>query len=247
MNTRRWHCCGLMGLAAGMVWIAHALAADIDQASAAPFGPPIEDDRIYGHVLLNELEGRFGGGADPSFRWDGEAWAGTDSNRLWIKTQGQMQNGQVEGGDQEILYDRPISPFFDLQGGLRYDLDSRARRGWAAFGIEGLAPQFFEVSATVYASDSGHLAAKGQLSYEMLLTQRLILEPSLEVNAYTRPDPERDVGSGVSDLEAGVRIRYEISRKVAPYFGAVYERTYGPADGARSGTWRLALGVRVWY
>jgi copper resistance protein B len=153
-----------------------------------------------------------------------------------------------------LLYDRPISPFFDLQGGVRYDLDSLAGRGWAALGIEGLAPYLFELSATLYASDAGHFAAKVQADYDELLTQRLILQPLIEINAYSRPDSARDVGSGFSDIDAGLRLRYEISRKFAPYLGVTYQRAYGP--GVRAGlpafdrgpqeAWRLAIGARLW-
>jgi copper resistance protein B len=211
----------------------------------------MQDNRIYSHVLLDELEGRFG--STNSFRWDGEGWVGTDINRLWIKSEGFAMPSGTEDGDQELFYDRPISPFFDLQGGVRYDLDSLAGRGWAALGIEGLAPYLFELSATLYASDAGHFAAKLQADYDELLTQRLILQPLIEINAYSRPDPARDVGSGFSDIDAGLRLRYEFSRKFAPYLGVTYQRAYGP--GVRAGlpafdgpqeAWRLAIGARLW-
>ncbi|HTY50203.1 MAG TPA: copper resistance protein B [Steroidobacteraceae bacterium] len=218
----------------------------------SPFGPAMEDNRIYTHVLLDELEGRFG--STDAFRWDGESWVGTDINRLWIKSEGFALPSGTQDGDQEFLYDRPISPFFDLQGGVRYDLDSSAARGWAALGVEGLAPYLFELSVTLYASDAGHFAAKLQASYDELLTQRWILQPLIEINAYSRADPARDVGAGFSDIDAGLRLRYEISRKFAPYFGVTYQRAYGPAPHAGlpafypgpEDAWRLAIGARVW-
>ncbi len=235
--------------------LAHAQANDA--SAAAPFGSPVEDERVFVHGLLNELEGRFGG-ADAAFRWDGEGWAGTDANRLWVKTEGTVVNGLTEGGQHELLYDRPVSPFWDLQAGLRYDVDSFASRGWGAVGIEGLAPQFFEFSATLYASDAGHFAAKIVGTYEVMITQRLFLEPQVELNAYTKPDPARAVASGLSDVDTGLRLRYEFSRKFAPYLGVVYERAYGPPPApsgqgtavigqSRSGDWRFALGVRAWF
>jgi copper resistance protein B len=211
----------------------------------------MNDERIYLHALLDEFEGRFGS-ADSPFRWDGEAWVGGDTNRLWVKSEGFAVNGAVEDGDHELLYDRPISTYFDAQAGVRYDLDSRVGRGWAAVGIEGLAPYFFALSATLYASDAGHFAAKVVASYDQLLTQRLILQPLVELNAYTRADAARGVGAGLSDLDTGVRLRYEISRKLAPYVGAVYRRSYGPVSGSsafetgRGGTWRVAAGLRAW-
>jgi copper resistance protein B len=227
--------------------VAHVQALGFpDSSPASPFGMAMHDERIYSHALFDELEGRFGS-SDIPFRWDGQAWVGTDTNRLWIKTEGFVVHGAVQDGQNELLYDRPISPYFDLQGGVRYDLDSLAGRGWAAIGIEGLAPQFFQISATLYASDAGHFAAKFVGSYDEWLTQRLILQPLVELNLYTRADLARDVGAGLSDLDAGLRLRYEITRKFAPYLGAVYQRTYGPApETDRTGAWRLALGVRAW-
>jgi copper resistance protein B len=219
-----------------------------DSSPASPFGMAMHDERIYGHALFDELEGRFGG-SDIPFRWDGQAWVGTDTNRLWIKTEGFAVHGVAQDGQNELLYDRPISPYFDLQAGVRYDLDSLAGRGWAAIGFEGLAPQFFQVSATLYASDAGHFAAKLVGSYDESLTQRLILQPLVELNFYTRADPARDVSAGLSDFDVGLRLRYEISRKFAPYVGAVYQRTNAapPASSAsETAVWRFAAGVRAW-
>jgi copper resistance protein B len=111
-------------------------------SEAAPFGPPIDDQHVWYHAIANQLEGRFG--RENGFRWDGEAWAGTDSNRLWLKSEGLLNdNGKLEDGSYELLYDRPITSFFDLQAGLRTDADSRSGRSWAALGVEGLAPLFF--------------------------------------------------------------------------------------------------------
>jgi copper resistance protein B len=237
-------------LAAVLLASTRAGAGGGDMSAAAPFGEPVDDDRVFVHALLDEFEGRFGS-ADIPFRWDGEAWLGTDTDRLWLKSEGFAVDGRLQDGEHELLYARAISSYFDLQAGIRYDLDSAAGRGWAAVGVEGLAPYFFHFSATLYASDAGHFAGKLLVSYEELLTQRLILEPLVELNAYTRPDPARDVGAGLSDLDGGLRLRYEISRKFAPYLGVVYQRAYGPsaADSltGRGGDWRLALGIRAWF
>ena len=133
--------------------------------TAAPFGPPIEaDQNVWLHAILDQFEGRFG--SRDSLRWDGEAWTGTDTHRLWLKSEGQLERGEVSDGQQEAFYDSPISTYFDLQAGFRYDLDHRAGRGWAAIGIEGLSPLFFHVAATVYGSDNGHYAAKIFCSYD---------------------------------------------------------------------------------
>lgn len=238
-------------VAAVVVWPVAALAqmGTPDATPSAPFGMPMED-MVYFHAIMNQLEGRFG--TNNKFRWSGEAWTGTDTNRLWIKSEGEAGSHGVQDSQQEIFYDRPITPYFDLQAGLRSDIDSRAGRTWAAFGVEGLAPYFFEVSATVYASDEGHYAAKLEGSTDLLITQRLILQPQIEMNFYTKNDPGRAIGSGFSDLDTGLRLRYELTRKFAPYIGVTYESKFGgTADYARSGRdktsdLRFTVGVRAW-
>jgi copper resistance protein B len=232
----------------------HSAAAHDDQGGAteaAPFGAPVQDEHIYYHLLFDEFEGRFG--ADNSFRWEGEAWAGTDENRLWLKTEGEQTGNRLEDGEQEIFYDRPITTFFDIQAGIRSDVDSRTGRTWAALGIEGLAPMFFQTSATGYVDDKGRLAAKLEGSYDLLLTQRLILQPQAELNFYSRDDPARRLGSGLSDIDLGLRLRYEILRKFAPYVGFTFENKFGDtatfarADGERRAELRLATGIRIWF
>jgi copper resistance protein B len=222
-------------------------------ADAAPLGPPVQDQRVYAHALLEQFEYR-AGGSDSVSRWDGEAWLGTDTNRLWIRSEGEVnRHGEVADGQQELLYDRPITSFFDLQTGLRLDLDSAAGRAWAAIGVEGLAPEFLHVSAAAYAGDGGRFAAKLQLSCDELVTQRWILQPELELNAYSADDPSRRIGSGVSDLDAGLRLRYEIHRKLAPYLGLGFRRAfartaqYARADGDPAGTFSVLLGIRTWF
>jgi copper resistance protein B len=219
--------------------------------AAAPFGSPMDDDRIFYHLLFDQLEGRFG--RDDSFRWEGEGWAGTDMNRLLLKTEGTVSDGTLQGGDQELLYARPISSYFNVQGGIRYDLDSAPGRGWAAFGIEGLAPLFFHVSATGYASDDGHLAGRLEGNYDLLLTQTLILEPQLEMNLYSRDDQARGIKAGLADLDTGLRLRYEITRKFAPYIGVAYENRledealHGRVIPPYSSDLRFSAGLRVWF
>ncbi len=164
---------------------------------AAPFGNPIADDRVYIHGFFDQLEGRLGNGS--YFRWDGQAWIGNDYNKLWLKSEGRYdvdRKGTMTDGDHELLYDRPVSTYFDVQGGIRVDLDSLKTRTWAALGIQGLAIDFWKIEATLYASDGGHFALKTNASYDLLLTQRLILQPQFETNWYTKTDPGRRIGSG---------------------------------------------------
>ncbi len=221
---------------------------------AAPYGNPIQDERVYIHGVLNQFEGRVGGGN--YFRWDGEAWAGTDWNRIWLKSEGRDNadgNGKVSDGDQELLYDRPISRYFDVQAGMRYDLDSGTGRAWTALGIQGLAIDFWNVEATVYASNDGHYALRTNAFYDLYLTQRLVLQPQFETNWYTKEDRGQGVGSGLSDIDAGLRLRYEITRKFAPYIGVAYQRFFGGTAGltreqdGRVNDVRFVFGLRLWY
>ncbi|WP_158912641.1 copper resistance protein B [Caulobacter sp. S45] len=249
----------MRGLILTATWVAAFVTASpalaqtpgADPNSASPFGYPVDDRRLFVHGLLDEFEGRLG--ADQSFRWEGEGWVGGDFDRLWLKSEGEVTRGKVEDGQQELFYDRPVTTYFDLQAGARYDLDSRPGRGWGAFGIEGFAPYFFTVSATGYASDTGHYAAKLQASNEIRFTQRLVLEPQAELNLYTRSDSARRTGSGLSDLDAGLRLRYEISRKFAPYVGLTYEKRFARsadfarADNERPDDLRFTAGVRSWF
>jgi copper resistance protein B len=211
------------------------------------------DSGIYAHALLDQFEGRINGG-DGQFRWDGQAWIGTDYDKFWVKSEGIVQgNGAVDDGRHEFLYDRAISTYFDLQAGLRSDIDSRANRNWAAFGIQGLAPYFFDLEATAYVSDQGHFAARLQASYDLLITQRLILQPEVEIDLYSKSDRRRQVGAGFSDIDTGLRLRYEISRKFAPYIGVVYQGTFGQTSdfarraGESTGDVRAVFGIRSWF
>ena len=141
-------------------------------SEAAPYGPPVMDNMIFGHVLFDQMEGRTNG-PDNEFRWDGEGWIGTDMDRLWFKSEGFVERGLATDGDQEALYDRPITTYFDAQAGVRYDLDSNPGRVWGAIGIEGLAPYFFQFAPTFYFSDNGYVAGRITGSYDLLITNRL--------------------------------------------------------------------------
>ncbi len=206
-------------------------------------------DAIFAHALLDQAEGRLG----DRFRWDGQGWIGGDYDKLWVKSEGLASRGKVEDGQHEVLYDRAITAFFDAQAGMRADLDSRASREWGAFGVQGLAPYFLDVEATGYIGDGGRTAARFRLSYDLLLTRHLILQPEAELDLYGSGDPARHIGAGLSDIDAGLRLRYEISRKLAPYAGISYRGAFGGTadyarrDGESTGDLRFVVGLRAWY
>ncbi len=209
---------------------------------------------VFAHALFNQLEGRTDGSHN-EFRWDGEAWIGTDANRAWFKSEGFVSGGAVSDGDVEALYDRPLPRlrYFDGQIGVREDADSLPDRTWLALGIEGLAPGFFDFAPALYIRDGGHVAGRVTGSYDLLITQRLIAQPQIEMNFYSRRDPARLLGTGLTDLDTGIRLRYEIRRKFAPYVGFAYTRDFGETarlvrrGGQYAAAPRFIFGLRLWY
>jgi copper resistance protein B len=259
----------LAGLAAGLVGAAGLLAGQTAQAQTTPAGvpdqtriapfeyaggmQPVMDNSIFTHGVLDQAEGRWNG-RSTQFRYDGQLWSGTDYNKLWIKSEGLVSSqGRFEDGIHEFLYDRAISTYFDLQAGVRVDLDSGPARTWAAFGAQGLSLYFFDVEATAYASDRGRFAARLRGYYDLLITNRLVLQPEAELNFYTKSDRGRGTGSGLSDIDAGLRLRYEFSRKLAPYTGVSYTGRFGQAEsfarqeGLKPHSVRFAFGLRTWF
>lgn len=239
--------------AAALCTLLHApqlRAAEAAQDERAPYGMAMHDDMPLFHLLMEELE--YSSADDGLFNWEGQAWYGNDTHKLWLKSEGELSNGHFEHGRHEILYDRPFSTFFDLQAGLRGDVDDDPGRGWFAFGVQGLAPYFFHVSATAYAGSNGRFAANAEASFDLLLTQRLILQPKAEIDLYTKNDAARGIGSGFSQFEGGARLRYEITRKFAPYIGIVFEREFGDTkrftlgNGKDPETVRVVFGLHAW-
>jgi len=224
-----------------------------DPVTGIKLPPPIDDRRIEFHVLLEQAEVRSTGSSNNA-RYEGLAWAGTDYDKLYVKFEGtRRNNGKFGDGINEVLYARAVSTYFDVQTGVRIDLDDGRGRTWYALGIQGLAVQFFNAEATAYVSTGGHYAAKFNVSYDIPITNRLYVQPQAELNVYSKPDPGRGVGSGLGELDAGVRLRYEISRKFAPYVGVSYQKGFGQTakfsrqEGAPVSDVRFLFGVRTWF
>jgi copper resistance protein B len=220
----------------------------------AGWPPAVKDNNIFTHVLLDQFEARAAGSSN-LFRWDGQGWMGTDMNRLWIKSEGIAGNGTISDGDHEVLYDRPVPRmrYFDGQTGVRADLDSGPNRVWFAVGLEGLAPYFFDFEPTLYIRDGGHLAGRINGSWDLYLTQRWVVQPQAELNLYTKDDPGRKTGSGFSDIDAGMRLRYEANRKISPYVGWAYNGDYGGSAlyarhaGEATSNSSCIFGLRLWH
>jgi len=228
-----------------------------DYSNGYTYGPltgmDMLDDSRQGMLLLDQLEyvhSRDGGNAAVI---DGRAWYGGDIDKLWLKFEGEHANGRLQDLRTEALWDHAVSTYWDTQLGVRHDFGIGPGRTWTAFGVQGLAPYWFETEATFYVGQGGRTAARVQAECEVLLTQRLILQPRAEVNFYGKDDPARGIGSGLSDAEVGLRLRYEIRREFAPYVGVVWNQRFGKtadfarAQGEHADDLEFVAGLRVWF
>ena len=211
------------------------------------------DEHSFATVLVDRLE-TVDTNSGRSTSYEAQAWFGNSYNKLVIKTEGEVEKGRVHEARNELLWSRAVSTYFDTQLGIRNDSGSgRPSRNWLAFGVQGLAPYWFEVEATGYVSQDGRVAARFAAEYELLLTQRLILQPRIEANVYSKDDRDVGIGSGLANAAVGLRIRYEFSRQFAPYVGLEKYSTFGRtadlvrASGGRTSDTRVVAGVRMWF
>jgi copper resistance protein B len=221
-----------------------------DQAMGSLMG--MDDSAALGKVMLDQLEVD-GGSGRTVLAWDTQAWYGGDYNKVWLKSEGSPGPDNQDPSRNELLWDHALTRWWDLQAGVRYDLGSGPARGWAAVGVEGLAPYWFDVQATLYLGAAGRTAARFQIEHDLLITQRLIVQPEIESNFYGRGDPARDVSSGLSDLQLALRVRYQIRREFAPYVGIAWRRDLGAAvslprgGGPGTDSVQWVAGFHVWF
>jgi len=185
--------------------------------------------------------------------YDLQAWFGRTYDRLVLKAEGNIDDGKLEESSTELLWGHAVATYWDAQLGLRYDSGEDPNRSWLALGMQGLAPYWFELDITGYVGKQGRTALSLEAEYEILFTQRLILQPRFEADVYAKDDAERGIGSGLSEVSAGLRLRYEIRREFAPYAGIEWAGKYGgSADYARaagldSSETRAVAGARFWF
>jgi copper resistance protein B len=237
---------------------AGALAASLFTAAAVFSGAAKAETAGAGtnwFALLDRLEYQTNEGAGQLI-WDGQGWYGGDYNKFWLKTEGERSLEGGGFGEVEVqgLYSRAIRPFWDVQVGVRQDIKpDNPSRTFGVIGIQGLAPYWFEVDAAAFISDDGDISARLEVEYDLLLTQRLIMQPRFETNIAIQDVALLGVGSGVNDVELGLRLRYEIKREFAPYVGVNWSRKLGEtADFARAnfedpGSASLVAGIRFWF
>ncbi|EGF94556.1 copper resistance protein B [Brevundimonas diminuta] len=242
--------------------------------AGALYGPPHVADQIFsvedmraarrvlvaengdirvGAVMIDQLEATSVDG-EQGYAWDAQGWYGGDIHRFWWKSEGEGEFGrELEEAELQALYSRAFTPYFDFQTGLRQTYRPEGDRTDLVVGVQGLAPYWFEVDAAAFLSNKGELTARAEVEYDQRITQRLILQPRAEVNLSAEDIPELGIGSGLSTLQVGARLRYEIRREFAPYVGVEWTRSFGDtrdfaeARGRSAEDTRVVVGVRAWF
>ena len=205
-------------------------------------------------VLIDTLEAGFGDG-EKSYSWSAQGWTGGDINRFWWKTEGEGAfDGKLHDAEVQALYSRAIAPFWDVQAGVRQDFrpdgDDTTH---LTVGVQGVAPYWFEMSAAAFLSTEGDLTARAEAEYDQRITQKWILQPAIEAALSASDIPELEIGSGLTAITAGLRLRYEIRKEFSPYLGVEWTRSFGDtADYARArgddvDATRLVVGLKAWF
>jgi copper resistance protein B len=227
---------------------------DENRSAAFPdvHGHAVHDNAVNSFVLFDQLEWQTGEGAS-GITVDARGWAGRDRNRLWFRAEGDSEGSRVDDAQAHVLYGRQFARWWDLVAGVRQDFRPGSPQTWVAFGIQGLAPYWFDIEATGYVGASGRTHARFEVEYELLFTNRVILQPLLEVEVFGKSDPDRGIGAGLSTTDLGFRLRYEIRREIGPYVGVTWRNTWGKtadfaeATGEDTGGARFVTGLRLWF
>jgi copper resistance protein B len=232
--------------------------SDAERAAAFPdlggvaMREHMDDDPLNAMLMLDRLEIRDTSNGS-ALSWGANAWIGRDFNKLVLRTEGERADGHVDEAEISAFWARPVVRWWNQMIGARHDVEPGAARTWLAFGVDGIAPYRLHVQATGYLGEQGRTAWRLETEYELLLTNRLILQPRVELNAYGKADRSRGIGSGVSDLDLGLRLRYELRREVAPYLGLSWVNRFGStasiarANGEDAHELQVLAGLRVWY
>ena len=235
--------------AAGRLFPAASLALAAWLAAAPVHGAEADGQR-FSSFTMNQNEVRFG--AHGGYTWEALAWVGTHTDRVFLKSDGETESGEgLQGGEAQILYSWLISDFFDAQAGIRHDFHPAPTRTYAVFALHGLAPYHIEVDASVFLSERADVSARLEAEYDLLITQRWVLQPLVEIDFSAHDVEELDLEAGLTGLELGIRLRYEFTREFAPYVGIVYERDLFATEslarehGEDPALWSLVAGIRL--
>ena len=212
----------------------------------------MEDDPIVTKVMIDQLETRITDGDDPLVL-EGQAWIGKDLNKFVIKAEVEQVKGEIEELELQALYSRAVAPFWDFQIGVRQDQKPKPSRDWLVVGFQGLAPYWYEIDTALFFGESGQVGLRFEAEYEWMITQRLVLSPEVEINFHSKDDSATGTGSGLSDTQVGLRLRYEIKREFAPYIGINWNKKYGntatfaKTAGEEVDDTQIVVGIRAWF
>lgn len=213
----------------------------------------LADEHARWNVLFERLEYSVSDEEDDLVTFDGQLSWGWDYDKVILRSEGEVEEGTLVEQSSELVWSHAVDAFWDSQLGARFDSGLEQDQSWVTAGFQGTAPYWFEVSAMVSLSSEGQSALDVEAEYEWLLTQRLILQTSLEASAYGSDDEAREVARGLSSMALGLRLRYEITRQFAPYIGAEWQESLGNTrsllsdEGEATGDTLATVGVRFWF
>lgn len=227
---------------------------DADRKAAFPpvAGHGVHDKTLNSFILLDQFEYQDADNGS-ALSWDAKGWIGGDLDRLWLRSEGERSNGVTESAELQALWGHSIGPWWEVVTGIRQDFKPGSPQTWGALGVQGMALYNFETEATAFIGENGQTAARLEADYDILLTNRLILQPTAEMNVYGKNDPQRGIGAGLANTEVGLRLRYEIVREFAPYIGVTWSRSYGKTadlasdEGEDTNEARFVAGIRMWF
>ncbi len=232
-------------------------AVDGEDGPQQNFGvQTVHDNKVFATFKADRFEHQWREDGIDVLLWDVQAWIGNDYHKLYLESEGEVRiddDDEVEGADLELLYSRNLTKFWDLQAGLRHDFKPNPDRTFVAIGFQGLAPQWFEVDATVYLSEDGDVSAKAEVEYELMLTQRWVLIPRLETGVSFQDVPAYEQWEGFTDVEVGARLMYHVRRELAPYIGVSWHRHLGEtanrieSEGGDIDSAAFVAGLRFWF
>ena len=213
-----------------------------------------ESDPVIINGVLDQLERRSTEGKDFNVL-EAQGWIGKDFNKLRVKVESEFTDDNTESVEVQLVYSRAVTPFWDAQMGYRRDFYPKPENDFLVFGFIGLAPYLFEVDAQLFVGESGQYGTRLEAEYELVLTrnQKWVLVPEIEINAYAENDERAGIGSGLSDLEIGLRLNYFINRHIAPYVGINWENNFGNtadfarAEGEDTNDIQYVIGLRGWF
>lgn len=205
-------------------------------------------DILRASVMVDNLEYQYTD--TKTISWDTYGYVGYDTNKVYIYSEGEKADGVSQSeSENQLVYSRAISPYWDIQFGIGYDeTEEREDNTWGVIALSGLAPYFFETRAALLLDDNGNIGFRAEAEYEALITQKLILSPSIGISAYTKNNEHMEIGSGLSNLTLGARLRYEFTRKFTPYVGVEWSKNFGNTDEfSHVDDTYLVAGLRFWF